>query len=112
MEFLAQCNVRKAKESNRPACQLVVKRRTDDHPPQITVKFVNGTGEVFNATSTSGQSIRTMHDTGEGATPRDRTNVLRGWCGLACLRPRRGAPLACPWHQAKESRRENPVTLP
>ncbi|KAK2985134.1 hypothetical protein RJ640_000901 [Escallonia rubra] len=35
MEFLAQCNACKAKESN-PACQVVVKRRTEDHPPQIT----------------------------------------------------------------------------
>ncbi|KAF7137945.1 hypothetical protein RHSIM_Rhsim07G0245900 [Rhododendron simsii] len=59
MEFLAQCNARKAKESN-PSCQLLVKRRTDDHPPQITVTFVNGVEEVFDATSTSAQSIRTM----------------------------------------------------
>ncbi|XP_043714755.1 uncharacterized protein LOC122663119 [Telopea speciosissima] len=59
MEFLAQCNARTAKESN-PACQLLVKRRTDDHPPQITVTFVNGVEEVIDATSTSAQSIRTM----------------------------------------------------
>lgn len=59
MEFLAQCNARKAKESN-PACQLLVKRRTDDHPPQITVTFVNGVEEVFDATSTPAQTIRTM----------------------------------------------------
>lgn len=59
MEFLAQCNARKAKESN-PSCQLLVKRRTDDHPPQITVTFVNGVEEVFDATSTPAQSIRTM----------------------------------------------------
>ncbi|KAK6939370.1 Ribosomal protein L53, mitochondrial [Dillenia turbinata] len=59
MEFLAQCNARKAKESN-PACQLVVKRRTDDHPPQISVTFVNGHEEVFDATSTPAQTIRTM----------------------------------------------------
>ncbi|MFQ6628853.1 hypothetical protein Gotur_008349, partial [Gossypium turneri] len=59
MEFLAQCNAHKAKESN-PACQLQVKRRTDDHPPQITVAFVNGVEEVFNATSTPAQTIRTM----------------------------------------------------
>ncbi|XP_031403335.1 uncharacterized protein LOC116212785 isoform X1 [Punica granatum] len=59
MEFLAQCNARKAKESN-PACQVVVKRRTDDHPPQITVTFVNGVEEVFDATSTPAQNIRTM----------------------------------------------------
>ena len=59
MEFLAQCNARKAKESN-PACQLQVKRRTDDHPPQITVTFVNGVEEVFAATSTPAQIIRNM----------------------------------------------------
>ncbi|KAF9690315.1 hypothetical protein SADUNF_Sadunf01G0182700 [Salix dunnii] len=59
MEFLAQCNARKAKESN-PACQVLVKRRTDDFPPQITVTFVNGVEEAFDATSTPAQSIRTM----------------------------------------------------
>ncbi|XP_077220692.1 39S ribosomal protein [Tasmannia lanceolata] len=59
MEFLAQCNARKAKESN-PACQLVVKRRTDDHPPQITVTFVNGVEEVIDATTTSAQDVRKM----------------------------------------------------
>ncbi|KAL5985905.1 hypothetical protein ACLOJK_027895 [Asimina triloba] len=57
MEFLAQCNARKAKESN-PACQLLVKRRTDDHPPQIAVTYVNGVEEVIDATVTSAQSIR------------------------------------------------------
>ncbi|KAK2969269.1 hypothetical protein RJ640_021988 [Escallonia rubra] len=59
MEFLAQCNARKAKESN-PACQVVVKRRTDDHPPQITVTFVNGVEEMFDATATPAQDIRNM----------------------------------------------------
>ncbi|XP_022936649.1 uncharacterized protein LOC111443181 [Cucurbita moschata] len=59
MEFLAQCNARKAKESN-PACQLIVKRRTDDHPPQIAVAFVNGVEEVFDGTSTPSQTIRNM----------------------------------------------------
>ncbi|KAK9156573.1 hypothetical protein Scep_003147 [Stephania cephalantha] len=59
MEFLAQCNARKAKESN-PSCQLQVKRRTDDQPPQISVTFVNGIEETFDATSTSAQDIRKM----------------------------------------------------
>ncbi|KAA0063266.1 Mitochondrial [Cucumis melo var. makuwa] len=59
MEFLAQCNATKSKESN-PACQLIVKRRTDDHPPQIAVTFVNGVEEVFDATSISAQTIRNM----------------------------------------------------
>ncbi|KAK2979768.1 hypothetical protein RJ640_026397 [Escallonia rubra] len=55
----AQCNARKAKESN-PACQVVVKRRTDDHPPQIMVTFVNGVEEMFDATATPTQDIRNM----------------------------------------------------
>lgn len=59
MEFLAQCNARKAKESN-PACQVLVKRRTDDHPPEIAVTFVNGVEEKFDATATSAQTIRSM----------------------------------------------------
>ncbi|KAF9618888.1 hypothetical protein IFM89_002883 [Coptis chinensis] len=59
MEFLAQCNARKAKESN-PACQLQVQRRTDDHPPEIKVTFVNGVEQVFDAASTSAQSIREL----------------------------------------------------
>ena len=59
MEFMAQCNSRKAKESN-PACQVEVKRRTDEHAPQITVTFVNGVEQVFDATSTPAQSIRSM----------------------------------------------------
>ncbi|KAF5181349.1 39S ribosomal protein [Thalictrum thalictroides] len=59
MEFLAQCNARKAKESN-PSCQLQVKRRTDDYPPEIRVTFANGVEEVFDATTTSAQCIRQM----------------------------------------------------
>lgn len=59
MEFLAQCNARKAKESN-PSCQVQVKRRTDDFPPKITVTFVNGVEETFDATATPAQHIRTM----------------------------------------------------
>uniref|UniRef100_A0A2N9HJD8 Large ribosomal subunit protein mL53 n=1 Tax=Fagus sylvatica TaxID=28930 RepID=A0A2N9HJD8_FAGSY len=59
MEFLKQCNTSKAKHSN-PACQLQVKRRTDDHPPQITVTFLNGVEEVFDATNTPAQTITDM----------------------------------------------------
>ncbi|XP_057747742.1 uncharacterized protein LOC130966939 [Arachis stenosperma] len=59
MEFMALCNSRKARESN-PACQVEVKRRTDEHPSQITVTFVNGVEQAFDATSTPAQSIRTM----------------------------------------------------
>ncbi|KAI7725632.1 hypothetical protein M8C21_000902 [Ambrosia artemisiifolia] len=59
MEFLAQCNARTAKESN-PSCQLLVKRSTNSFPPQISVSFVNGVEEVFDATSTPAQTIRKM----------------------------------------------------
>ncbi|XP_060188529.1 uncharacterized protein LOC132617532 [Lycium barbarum] len=59
MEFLAQCNAPKAKESN-PSCQVLVKRRTDDQPPQITVTFVNGVEQTYDATSTPAQDIRKM----------------------------------------------------
>ncbi|KAF8071394.1 hypothetical protein N665_1129s0004, partial [Sinapis alba] len=59
VEFLAQCSARKAKESN-PNCQVLVKRRTDDQPPQISVTFVNGVEEAFDAAATSAQSIRKM----------------------------------------------------
>ena len=59
VEFLAQCNARKAKESN-PNCQVLVKRRTYDQPPQISVTFVNGVEEAFDAAATSAQSIRKM----------------------------------------------------
>ncbi|KAL1333368.1 hypothetical protein AAHE18_11G095600 [Arachis hypogaea] len=48
-----------ARESN-PACQVEVKHRTDKHPLQITVTFVNGVEQAFDATSTPAQSIRTM----------------------------------------------------
>lgn len=59
MEFLAQCNASKAKESN-PSCQVQVKRRTDDEPPKITVTFVNGVEQVFDAISTPAQTIRQL----------------------------------------------------
>ncbi|KAK4429350.1 hypothetical protein Salat_1235400 [Sesamum alatum] len=57
MEFLAQCHARNAKESN-PTCQVQVNRRTDDCPPKITVTFVNGVEETFDANSTPTQDIR------------------------------------------------------
>ncbi|OAY40849.1 uncharacterized protein LOC110622263 [Manihot esculenta] len=59
MEFLAQCNTRKAKESN-PACQILVKRRVDDIPPKIGVTFVNGVEEVFDGTTVSVQTLRNL----------------------------------------------------
>ncbi|KAL6223288.1 hypothetical protein ACLB2K_006675 [Fragaria x ananassa] len=57
MEFLAQCNAPKAKESN-PSCAVQVKRCTDDEPPKIMVTFANGVEEVFDATATPAQNIR------------------------------------------------------
>lgn len=57
LEFLAQCNSIKAKESN-PSCQITVKRRTDDHPPQITVTFANGVEEVIDGSKTAAQAVR------------------------------------------------------
>jgi len=59
MEFLAQCNSRKAKESN-PACEVEIKRKNVEHPPQITVTFVNGVEEAFDATSTPVHRITKM----------------------------------------------------
>ncbi|GAB4852497.1 hypothetical protein Ancab_016711 [Ancistrocladus abbreviatus] len=59
VELLAQCTARKARESN-PSCQLEVERRTDDQSPQITVTFVNGVEEVFDAATTAAQSIRSL----------------------------------------------------
>lgn len=59
MEFLAQCNSRKAKESN-PSCEVEVKRGREERAPQITVTFVNGIEEVFDATSTPAQNIRNL----------------------------------------------------
>ncbi|GAB2283981.1 hypothetical protein Dimus_018461 [Dionaea muscipula] len=59
LELLAQCNSRNAKESN-PSCQLEVKRRTDDKAPQIKVTFVNGVEDVFDASTISAQTIRSL----------------------------------------------------
>uniref|UniRef100_A0A7C9CZ61 Large ribosomal subunit protein mL53 n=1 Tax=Opuntia streptacantha TaxID=393608 RepID=A0A7C9CZ61_OPUST len=55
-EFLAQCI---SKDSNSP-CQLQLKYRTDDHPPQINVTFINGVEEAFDASTTSAQTIRSL----------------------------------------------------
>nr|POE84076.1 hypothetical protein CFP56_32830 [Quercus suber] len=54
-----ECNAPNSKESN-PACQIQVKRRTDDHDPQIIITFVNGVEEVYDAISTPAQTTRTM----------------------------------------------------
>lgn len=58
LELLKQCYKRRVRESN-PACVVAVKRRTDDHHPQIGLTFVDGAEEVFDAASTSVQAICT-----------------------------------------------------
>lgn len=55
-DFLAQCI---SKDSNS-SCQVQLKHRTDDHPPQINVTFINGVEEVFDASITSAQTIRSL----------------------------------------------------
>ncbi|CAL9079050.1 unnamed protein product [Musa textilis] len=57
VEILAQCNARKAKESN-PSCQVELQRRTDDSPPRIAVTYVNGVEEIIDATGIPAQAIR------------------------------------------------------
>ncbi|KAG1335051.1 hypothetical protein COCNU_03G011700 [Cocos nucifera] len=56
MELLAQCNARKAKESN-PACRVEIHCRTDDRPPQVVVTYVNGVEEAIDAASNPAQAI-------------------------------------------------------
>ncbi|XP_024384008.1 uncharacterized protein [Physcomitrium patens] len=58
LEFLAQCNSRKARSSN-PNCEVVVKRRTDNAPPVVAVTFTNGREEVMDGTSMAANQIRT-----------------------------------------------------
>ncbi|CAL5415946.1 unnamed protein product [Camellia sinensis] len=109
MEFLAQCNARKAKESN-PACQLMVKRRTDDHPPQITVTFVNGVEEAFDATTTPAQTIRTMIlDKGQLLeTEQMFRDAGEQW---PVIIPEEEIRQAAPGTKTKESGREEAVTV-
>lgn len=57
LEFLAQCQAKKARESN-PACQVEVQRHCGEHPPQISVTYVNGVVDVIDAASTPAQAIR------------------------------------------------------
>lgn len=57
LEFLAQCNSRKARSSN-PNCEVVVKRRTDMAPPVVAVTFTNGREEVMDGTLLAAQEIR------------------------------------------------------
>lgn len=57
LEFLAQCNSRKARSSN-PNCEVVVKRRTDEAPPVVAVTFTNGREEIMDGTTLAAQQIR------------------------------------------------------
>ncbi|XP_072982831.1 uncharacterized protein [Typha latifolia] len=57
VELLAQCNARKAKESN-PACTVELQRRTDDAVPRVVVTYVNGVEEAIDAVGTPAQVIR------------------------------------------------------
>ncbi|CAM6126795.1 unnamed protein product [Calypogeia fissa] len=41
LEFLVQCNSPKVRQSN-PKCEVIVKRRTDDATPLVTVTYANG----------------------------------------------------------------------
>ncbi|KAI5078368.1 hypothetical protein GOP47_0006039 [Adiantum capillus-veneris] len=57
VEFLAQCNSKKAKSSN-PKCQILVKRRTDETPPLVSVTYTNGKEESLDGSVLSAQEIR------------------------------------------------------
>lgn len=57
LEFLAQCNSKKAKSSN-PKCQIIVKRRTDDGSPKVSVTYKNGKEETVDGSQLSAQEIR------------------------------------------------------
>ncbi|KAL2608657.1 hypothetical protein R1flu_027230 [Riccia fluitans] len=57
LEFLAQCNSRKVRQSN-PKCDVIVKRRTDDAPPRVFVQFANGREEVLDGAKMPAQEIR------------------------------------------------------
>lgn len=57
LEFLAQCNSRKARESN-PKCDVSVRTRTDAHPPFIKVTFNNGREETMDGATMTAQGIR------------------------------------------------------
>jgi large subunit ribosomal protein L53 len=57
LEFLAQCNSRKARQSN-PKCEVEVKRRTDEAKPRITVTFLNGKVQELDGTVMHANQIR------------------------------------------------------
>lgn len=58
VELLAQCNARKAKESN-PACVVELHRLPDAaSPPRVVVTYVNGVEEAIDAAATPAQDIK------------------------------------------------------
>eukprot|EP00244_Chara_vulgaris_P015039 TRINITY_DN9899_c0_g1_i1.p1 TRINITY_DN9899_c0_g1~~TRINITY_DN9899_c0_g1_i1.p1 ORF type:complete len:129 (+),score=23.98 TRINITY_DN9899_c0_g1_i1:135-521(+) len=57
LEFLAQCTSRKAKDSN-PKCEILVKRRTDDHPPFVAVTYENGREDMMDCATMTAQKMR------------------------------------------------------
>eukprot|EP00245_Coleochaete_scutata_P018118 TRINITY_DN9256_c0_g1_i1.p1 TRINITY_DN9256_c0_g1~~TRINITY_DN9256_c0_g1_i1.p1 ORF type:complete len:114 (-),score=26.11 TRINITY_DN9256_c0_g1_i1:514-855(-) len=57
LEFLAECNSRKSRDSN-PKCEVVARRRTDSHPPFIQVTYSNGKEETIDAAAMVAQQIR------------------------------------------------------
>lgn len=58
VELLAQCNARKAKESN-PACVVELHRLPDAALlPRVIVTYVNGVEEAIDASSTPAQVIK------------------------------------------------------
>ncbi|KAJ4781882.1 39S ribosomal protein L53/MRP-L53 [Rhynchospora pubera] len=58
VELLAQCNARKAKESN-PACVVELHRLPDAAaPPRVVVTYVNGVEEVIDAVATPAQELK------------------------------------------------------
>jgi large subunit ribosomal protein L53 len=58
VELLAQCNARKAKESN-PACVVELHRLPDAvSPPRVVVTYVNGVEEAIDAAATPAQAVR------------------------------------------------------
>eukprot|EP00897_Mesotaenium_endlicherianum_P006667 jgi/Mesen1/6028/ME000308S05219 len=57
LEFLAQCNSRKAKESNTK-CDVTVKRTTDKSPPFVKVTFQNGIEATMDGATMPAQVMR------------------------------------------------------
>ncbi|THU44176.1 hypothetical protein C4D60_Mb02t04650 [Musa balbisiana] len=94
VEILAQCNARKAKESN-PSCQVELQRRTDDSPPRIAVTYVNGVEEIIDAA----RYPRTGHPPAHlrpRPAQRRPTDVPRSWRAVAGTHPRGGDPPILP----------------